>query len=197
MDLDVRHARPSDAFAVSEFAAQTFPLACPPTLARVHIDAYIRENLSPTQFDAHIAHPDHDVFVAAVGPEILGYTLALFGPDGSPARALASRSTPWASFRSATRPQRCTAPKQGPASLSQPKNALANATRKAYGSIPMRTTSGRSVSTASTDSVALAISISSWERLCTTTPCSKSGSSRKRPSGSRCPPRRWQPPPEA
>lgn len=88
MDLDVRHARPSDAFAVSEFAAQTFTLACPPTLARVHIDAYIRENLSPTQFDAHIAHPDHDVFVAAVGPEILGYTLALFGPDGSPAPGL-------------------------------------------------------------------------------------------------------------
>ena len=34
------------------------------------------------------AHPDHDVFVAAVGPEILGYTLALFGPDGSPAPGL-------------------------------------------------------------------------------------------------------------
>lgn len=88
MDLDVRHVRPCEAFAVSEFAAQTFPLACPPTLARAHIDAYIRENLSPKHFDAHIAHPDHDVLVAAVGPEILGYALALFGPDGSPAPGL-------------------------------------------------------------------------------------------------------------
>nr|WP_279063024.1 GNAT family N-acetyltransferase [Dermabacter hominis] len=88
MDLDVRHARLSDAFAVSEFAARTFPLACPPTLARAQIDAYIRENLSPKQCDVHIAHPDHDVLVAAVGPEILGYALALFGPDGSPAPGL-------------------------------------------------------------------------------------------------------------
>ncbi|WP_061211180.1 GNAT family N-acetyltransferase [Dermabacter hominis] len=84
----VRHARPSETFALSELAARTFPLACPPTLARAHIDAHIRENLSPKHFDAHIAHPDHDVLVAAVGPEILGYALALFGPDGSPAPGL-------------------------------------------------------------------------------------------------------------
>lgn len=119
------------------------------------------------------------------------------GPTVPPLRALVSHSTPRACFQSATRTQRCTAPKQGPAFSSQPKSAHANATRKAYGSTRTRRTTVHSASTASTDSAAWATSISSWEGSCTTTPCSKSGFSRKRPSGSRCPPRRWQPPPEA
>lgn len=88
MLFTVRQVRPSETFAVSELAARTFPLACPPTLERAHIDAYIRENLSPPHFDAHIDHPEHDVLVATVGPEILGYALVLFGADGSPSPGL-------------------------------------------------------------------------------------------------------------
>lgn len=85
MDFIVRDAHPHDAFAVSELAARTFPLACPPTLAQAHIDAYIREHLAPEHFAAHIDHPEHDVLVATVGRALVGYALLLFGPDGAPA----------------------------------------------------------------------------------------------------------------
>ena len=88
MDFNVRDAHLSEAFAVSELAARTFPLAAPPTLARVHIDAYIRENLTHEHFAAHIDHPERDVLVAAVGHELLGYVLAFFGADGAPAPTL-------------------------------------------------------------------------------------------------------------
>ena len=85
MDFKVRAAHPQEAFAVSELAALIFPLASPPTLAQAHIDAYVRENLTPEHFAAHIDHPEHDVLVATVGKELVGYALLLFGPDGAPA----------------------------------------------------------------------------------------------------------------
>ncbi len=88
MTFNVRDAHPSEAFAVSELAARTFPLASPPTLARAHLDAYIRENLTHEHFAAHIDHPGRDVFVATVGHELRGYALAFYGTDGAPAPTL-------------------------------------------------------------------------------------------------------------
>lgn len=164
MDFIVRDAYPHDAFAVSELAARTFPLACPPTLAQAHIDAYIREHLTPEHFAAHIDHPEHDVLVATVGRALVGYALLLLGPDGAPAPNLG------VTLQRAGLLSKCYAVPEVHAKESRrqsskpPNNALVNAVWRVYGSTRMLITTGRSVSTASTGGSAWAISISWWVR---------------------------------
>ncbi|NKY19794.1 GNAT family N-acetyltransferase [Tsukamurella spumae] len=80
-----RVARAQDAAAVAALAARTFPLACPPSLPREHIAAFIAQHLGAAEFAAHIADPDHRVWVVdgAPGPDgtvrPVGYALVLHG----------------------------------------------------------------------------------------------------------------------
>ena len=65
------------ASAIADVAAATFPLACPPHSAPDDIAGFIRDNLSPNDFERYIASPHSDVIVARTGQNgpVVGYSL--------------------------------------------------------------------------------------------------------------------------
>ncbi|MGC5025409.1 GNAT family N-acetyltransferase [Tsukamurella sp. DT100] len=86
MQARVRRAAPGDAGAVAALAARTFPLACPPSLAREHVAAFVATHLSEAEFDRHLADPDHRVLVVDGADGPVGYALVLHGAhDEGPA----------------------------------------------------------------------------------------------------------------
>ncbi|MET9327551.1 GNAT family N-acetyltransferase [Tsukamurella sp. NPDC003166] len=88
MSSPVRRARTEDAGSVAALAARTFPLACPPSLAREHVADFIATHLSEAEFDRHLADPAHRVLVVdgAGGP--VGYALVLHGAHAEGPEAL-------------------------------------------------------------------------------------------------------------
>lgn len=88
-EVRIRLARPEEAQEVSDLARATFPLACPDSLAREAIDAFVDEHLSSAEFARMLADPqDHRVLVARLEgeePALIGYTLTVLGGvDGMP-----------------------------------------------------------------------------------------------------------------
>lgn len=85
MDFSIRRGTASDADALAQLAAATFPLACPPDSQPEDIAAFISANLGPSQFAAHLADPRRAVIVAQAGPAngaggLLGYTMLVNVP---------------------------------------------------------------------------------------------------------------------
>lgn len=64
VSLTVRSAAEADLPALAELAARTFPLACPPELAREAVDDFISENLTEKAFRGYLTDPGHIVLVA-------------------------------------------------------------------------------------------------------------------------------------
>ena len=76
--LHVRPALSSDAAALAELAAETFPLACPPNMPAEDVAAFVAVNLSPERFREYLADDDrYLVLVAELGGILAGYTLAV------------------------------------------------------------------------------------------------------------------------
>ena len=71
----IRLAIASDAPALAELAAATFPLACPPGNTPESIQQFIDTHLSAAHFEAYLADPSRAVLVA---DEFAGYTLLVF-----------------------------------------------------------------------------------------------------------------------
>lgn len=70
----------ADLRPLSELAARTFPLACPPDLDAGVIGAFVAEHLSEEAFRAYTQSPDHEVLVCrADGGAIVGYVLLVKG----------------------------------------------------------------------------------------------------------------------
>lgn len=87
--VQIRAARPEEAQALSDLARDTFPLACPDSLAREAIEAFMDEHLGAAEFARMLADPqDHRILVARVAgeePGLIGYTLTVLGgEDGMP-----------------------------------------------------------------------------------------------------------------
>lgn len=78
---DVDSAGLTDADALAVFAAQTFPLACPPSVAREHVAAFIDAHLSPTRFAEYLADPQRKILTARHDGRIIGYAMLI--RDGS------------------------------------------------------------------------------------------------------------------
>ncbi|NKY51604.1 GNAT family N-acetyltransferase [Nocardia vermiculata] len=76
-----------DAEALSDVAAATFPLACPPELTDESIDAFIAEVLSGERFGDYLNDPQRIVLKAAMGGDIVGYTMLITGEPADPAVA--------------------------------------------------------------------------------------------------------------
>lgn len=88
-DVMIRLAREGEAEALSELAANTFPLACPDYVSQDDIAAFIEESLSPSEFERMLASPSvYRILVAQLrgaSSELIGYTLTILsGPDGMP-----------------------------------------------------------------------------------------------------------------
>lgn len=82
MGLQITAPDPTDATALAELAAATFPLACPPTADPADVATFIATNLSAPCFTAYLADPRRRLLVARDGDRIIGYAM-LVHPDGA------------------------------------------------------------------------------------------------------------------
>lgn len=79
---DVHSAGPADANELAALAAQTFPLACPPSVAPEHVAAFIDAHLSPSRFAEYLADPRRAILAARRDGRIIGYTMLIRGAPG-------------------------------------------------------------------------------------------------------------------
>ncbi|MGF6882888.1 GNAT superfamily N-acetyltransferase [Nocardia sp. GAS34] len=73
-----------DAEALSDVAAATFPLACPPDLAARDVEMFIDEVLSDERFGEYLSDPDRTVLKAVADGQIVGYAMLVAGDPGDP-----------------------------------------------------------------------------------------------------------------
>ncbi|MBF6175141.1 GNAT family N-acetyltransferase [Nocardia blacklockiae] len=78
-----------DAEALSDVAAATFPLACPPELAPEDVDTFIARILSGERFGDYLTDPDRTVLKAVAGGDIVGYAMLVASPPADPEVAAA------------------------------------------------------------------------------------------------------------
>ncbi|KQQ03773.1 MULTISPECIES: GNAT family N-acetyltransferase [unclassified Rathayibacter] len=91
----IRRAVASDAVALAELAAATFPLACPPhTTAEAKAD-FVRTVLSVERFREYLAEEARVLFVAEDESGAVGYTMLIRGEpsDADAASAITHRPT--------------------------------------------------------------------------------------------------------
>lgn len=82
--MQIRHARPDDAAALSALAALTFPLACPPDALPESIAEFIETNLSVASFNGYLADGDRELFVAEADGVLVGYTMLVHAEPYDP-----------------------------------------------------------------------------------------------------------------
>lgn len=80
--LHVSAATAADVQDLADVAAQTFPLACPPSATAENIAEFIATNLSAEKFAEYIGDPHRAVLVARDGTTAVGYAMLIRGlPD--------------------------------------------------------------------------------------------------------------------
>ena len=91
----IRPATVEDAAALHAVAAETFPLACPPHTTQEAIAAFIAANLSEAAFEAYLADPQRELFLAEQDGVAAGYTMLIYGEptDQDVAAAVSTRPT--------------------------------------------------------------------------------------------------------
>ncbi|OBK18348.1 GNAT family acetyltransferase [Mycobacterium asiaticum] len=75
--MHVRVADPADAAALSIVAAQTFPLACPPSAPTQDIASFVKANLSTDRFEEYLTDPHRAILKADHDGRIIGYAMAI------------------------------------------------------------------------------------------------------------------------
>lgn len=87
----VRRAKASDIAALTDLAAATFPLACPPTTPPEAIAEHIATKLNADVIGRWVADARYAVVVADApdGPRLDGYALVVWGACGDPEAASA------------------------------------------------------------------------------------------------------------
>lgn len=73
-----------DTHELAAVAARTFPLACPPSIARENIASFIDTNLSAARFDEYLADPRRVILTAQHGDRIVGYAMVVDGVGDDP-----------------------------------------------------------------------------------------------------------------
>ncbi|MFR9750285.1 N-acetyltransferase family protein [Nocardia sp. 004] len=76
-----------DAEALSDIAAATFPLACPPDATPADIETFITDVLSSERFGEYLSDPARVVFKALTRGDIVGYAMLIGGEPTDPAVA--------------------------------------------------------------------------------------------------------------
>jgi len=75
MRFHTRPAQPEDAESLAAIGAATFALACPPSTPPAELEAYIRAELSPEKFRAHLACPQKSLVTAEMDQRVVGYLM--------------------------------------------------------------------------------------------------------------------------
>lgn len=84
----VRPATGRDVAALAAVAAATFELACPPSMTRERVEAFVAEVLSPARFIDYAADPARHLLIAEREGETLGYAMVVAGePQDDDVRA--------------------------------------------------------------------------------------------------------------
>jgi ribosomal protein S18 acetylase RimI-like enzyme len=73
-----------DADELAAIAAQTFPLACPPSTPRDNIASFIDTNLSAARFAEYLSDPQRAVLIARQDGRIIGYAMVIRGVSDGP-----------------------------------------------------------------------------------------------------------------
>ncbi|MCP2287789.1 GNAT family N-acetyltransferase [Nocardia amikacinitolerans] len=73
-----------DAEALSDVAAATFPLACPPDASADDIEIFLTEVLSGERFGEYLTDPARTVLKAVAGGDIVGYAMLHAGDPEDP-----------------------------------------------------------------------------------------------------------------
>lgn len=96
--VTVRPAVPADAGALSEVAAATFALACPPSTTQEAIAGFIATALSEAAFAGYLADAERTILVAEhePGAPFDGYTMLVGGDPADPDVATVVRVRPTA-----------------------------------------------------------------------------------------------------
>ncbi len=78
----VTAATAADLPELAAVAAETFPLACPPSVSQENVAAFIEENLTQAHFADYLDDPGRLVFVARQDGRMIGYAMLIRGvPD--------------------------------------------------------------------------------------------------------------------
>nr|WP_054814379.1 GNAT family N-acetyltransferase [Nocardia arizonensis] len=94
MPVTVDRAGLWDAEALSDVAAATFPLACPPGATPEDIDIFITEALSGERFGEYLTDPTRTVLKAVADGDIVGYAMLHAGAPVDPGVAAAVNLSP-------------------------------------------------------------------------------------------------------
>lgn len=73
-----------DVDELAALAARTFPLACPPSVTRANIAAFVDAQLSAARFGEYLTDPDRTILTAACGARIAGYAMLVRGVIDNP-----------------------------------------------------------------------------------------------------------------
>lgn len=92
MSVSIRRAKQTDVHELVPLAARTFPLACPPNMAKTAIEEFIRDELNEEVFTSWIDDDDVYVIVATDGAMLVGYSVCL--PDHVPENAQVDQQLP-------------------------------------------------------------------------------------------------------
>ena len=92
----IRPARATEAEALHELAALTFPLACPPSTTEAAKAAFIEQHLSRAAFEQYLADPLRRVLVAERDDALVGYAMLVHGEPADPDVAAAVQGRPTA-----------------------------------------------------------------------------------------------------
>nr|WP_228002096.1 GNAT family N-acetyltransferase [Nocardia australiensis] len=84
MPVTVDRAGLWDAEALSDVAAATFPLACPPNATVDDIDIFISDVLSGERFGEYLTDPTRTVLKAVADDDIVGYAMLHVGVPADP-----------------------------------------------------------------------------------------------------------------
>jgi ribosomal protein S18 acetylase RimI-like enzyme len=78
---------------LAALAAETFPLACPPSVSAENVAAFIDENLSEARFADYLADPGRLLLTARADGRMIGYAMLIRGvpDDDDVARAVVLR----------------------------------------------------------------------------------------------------------
>lgn len=87
-DISIRTAEHADAAALADLAAETFPLACPPSTTPDAIAAFIAANFTVERVAGYLADPDRRLLLAEEpGGRLVGYSMLVAHASGEPADA--------------------------------------------------------------------------------------------------------------
>jgi ribosomal protein S18 acetylase RimI-like enzyme len=79
-DLTIRRAGAADAAALAELAADTFPLACPPSTTPEAIAAFIAANFTVERMGEYLADADRTLLIAEEDDvHLVGYSMLIAG----------------------------------------------------------------------------------------------------------------------